>query len=202
MNSSTKYKREIWTTILLAAILWIPIHPNLLLAKETINLETLDQFDPGYRYKIYFKDSKKPLQVNGSQLKKDESGLSIESAEGSTHLDDQDILKIKGRTQRPQGSHVLKGALYGGITGTALGLIPAVAFWSDDCSTSGDYGDCKGLKQAGSIFLVGGIASGVLIGAGIGALVPKYHKVQIMPTFQPAQAKGSTTVGLQLSSNF
>ncbi len=200
MKQKKNYKQNALMILLLSAILWIPIHPNVLMAKETIALETLDKFDPGYRYKIYFKNSKKTLQVNGSQLTKDESGLSIESAEGITHFDNQDVLKIKGRTQKPQGSQVLKGALYGGITGTALGLIPAVAFWSDDCSSSGDYGDCKGLKQAGSIFLIGGIASGILVGAGIGALVPKYHKVQIVPTFQPSQ--GSTRVGLQLSSNF
>lgn len=202
MDYKTKYKRGLWITILLGAILWIPIHPNALLAKDTLYLDTLDRFDSGYHYKIYLKDSKKPLYVEGRQLKKDTSGLTIESAEGTSHIDDQDIVRIKGKSNQAEGRQVLKGALYGAATGATLGLIPAVAIWTNDCQNSGDVGDCKVLKGFGGIFLGGGIAAGTLIGAGIGALVPKYHKVQIMPSFQPTQAKESARVGLQFSSNF
>jgi hypothetical protein len=82
------------------------------------------------------------------------------------------------------GTHALDGLLIGGAVGGGVGVLTGLAFVKDFCpgsDCSGDNRDTADYFKGALIF--GGLfgAIGGLAGLGIGALVPKYHRVEITP---------------------
>lgn len=162
------------------------------------------QFDKDYKYTVKLRTGQESKSIAGNQLQGKPNQLVLTDASGSKELSVQNISTIDGQSTVRNGSQVLKGLGYGaaigGGLGIGLGLLFANAFdgHGPDCGPGSPYDcDVTPSEYLGISIASGAIFAGIgsVLGLGIGALIPKYNKVQITPIVSP------TTSGVDAGVN-
>lgn len=144
------------------------------------------QFDPNYSYTIKTNQNVTFPNVPGATLQNQPDRVYITQNNQTKYLLHNQITGIDGESYQTIGSHAGDGALIGGLSGGVLGGVLFGLMPSDgDCYDGEDecaFNNFLGVILGSAL----GIASGGLVGAGIGAAIPKKSQIQITPTFSPS----------------
>lgn len=159
-------------------VIGICFEPGTAVAKERSG-----GFIPEY-YIIKTKDGRR-MRLTNVTFERRGDQLVIRSSSGfeSTH-EFSNIKKITAVGGK-KGSHFLEGMAYGALAGLVVGGLFAGASAARSCDNAGDPGDCRNLRTLSMILgptalpVVGGLA-----GLGVGALLPKVRKVNILPSLK------------------
>lgn len=167
----------------------------------------LDQvkFERDYKYTVQLKTGEQSRAVTGDQIQVKSNQLVLNSSTQSKSLMSHEIQNIDGESSIRDGSYALQGLGIGAGIGFALGGLFGQAFVRGFCIDGGGPEGCD--RDAGDIlggiFFFGGITGAAtgLLGLGIGALTPRYNKVQITPIVSPT-AQGEVDAGVNVGVKF
>ncbi len=158
-------------------------------------------FEKDFTYAIDMRDGKTTYRVPGSQLENRGNGVLVRSAEGERTIAEDQISKIRGESVQSRGSNAFKGMGIGALSGLGVAGAFAIAVGAQDCSQSGDPGDCEGIRSAAIIVgFLGAPLVGSLIGLLVGSQIPKKSRVTIVPTV--SQKGSETRAGVGMSMPF
>ncbi len=151
----------------------------------------LDQVDlpENYNYTIMLKSQEKIQNLRREEIDNSHPDVIIKTASNSRSLMSHDVEYVYGRSKVRNGSQALNLAIVGaGIVGPPVLLF---ALWAKEFGDGMCEGQPSCLDNRSIVvqnpWLTGIVAAsgGALIGAGIGALIPKYNKILITPIVSP-----------------
>ncbi len=153
------------------------------------------KFEKDYQYTVRLKTGEQTKTVTGDQIQNKSDKIIIDSIKPMII---QEIQSIDGQSSIRNGSYALRGmgigALIGGGSFFVLGMAAAKSF-SDESKSEGSDGASAGqIIRVGVLAGIIGVASGGTVGLIVGALVPKYNKVQITPIISPTTSGMDTGV--------
>ncbi len=145
----------------------------------------LDQvkFEKNYKYKVVLKSGEQTKIVNNEQVQISQNQLKLGKNPNMQLVPSEKINRIVGQSTVKNGSNALLGMTVGAAI---LGVGTFGLAQEGKCKNDNHSSDAC-LDEVGMIGVTAvGAGLGALFGLGIGALIPKYDKVQITPIVSPS----------------
>lgn len=164
----------------------------------------LDQvkFDKDYKYSVNLKSGEFIKATEGDKIQGTSDQLILKTQSTEQSFSNKDVVVINGTSTKRNGSYAKRGLAIGAGMGFALGVFEGVTILGG-LSQFGCEGhpECESPSalQYSVAALIGGTVWGCigsLFGLGIGALLPKYNKVQITPVISPTTSGVDTGVNV------
>ena len=160
------------------------------------------KLDQSYKYSVVTKEGKKSPFVPAEKIKIKKLSDALSEVNSVKIFKDHEILSIDGLSVK-KGNYAKTGALTGAlITGIPLGLLFGFGTYCLNYFSS-STSDCHPsvIRSIGTGLWVGGVSGliGGLLGLAIGASIPKYDHVRLIPSIEPTKdgIKASTELQIQ-----
>lgn len=173
----------------------------------TQQVSSLDQvqFHNDYTYLIQLKTGEHIANVSSNQMSSNKNNFFLTSKKKQETIQSEEISSIIGTSNFRKGNNIGQGALIGSVTLGTLGALFGFAIAKGLNDSLCEDGDCNASPGAyfyvAGLFGAMGLGVGAILGAGIGALIPKHEQVKIVPIVSQSKTAGTTTGGL-LQVNF